>query len=210
MLDRIKKFIKNERRTSRPTSPTSETDYNTKHSQDKIKAELELALGMNHLANELTDTHFEKDHIKSIHKLDKISNEINEILNIHTKSLIDNSIPLPKDARLKEAKLAIQDAEIDLQDVINRMIFFPQSIQQMLKDAQKEIDAGHFATAKDYAHMCSKEIGIVVKKVEQQKEEQARKQKELEQLCKDASEQIKSAKSSLIQAEKLGAIVQSV
>lgn len=119
-----------------------------------------------------------------------------------------NFIPTKNDSPLEKAKLAIQDAEIDLQDVINRMIFFPQSIQQMLQDAQKEIDAGHFATAEDHAHRCSKEIGIVVKKVEQQKEEQARKQKELEQLCKDASEQIKSAKSSLLQAEKLGAIVQ--
>lgn len=94
----------------------------------------------------------------------------------------------------KEAKSVIQDAEADLQDAMNKGVQIPQSIQQLLQDAQKEVDAGNFATAKEYAYKCSGKVNAVVK--------------DLEQMRKNAAGQIKSAKYSLEKAEKLGVSVQ--
>ena len=94
----------------------------------------------------------------------------------------------------KEAKSVIQGAEADLQDAMNKGVQIPQSIQQLLQDAQKEVDAGNFATAKEYAYKCSGKVNAVVK--------------DLEQMRKNALGQIKSAKYSLEKAEKLGVSVQ--
>ncbi|MBC2699622.1 MAG: PQQ-binding-like beta-propeller repeat protein [ANME-2 cluster archaeon] len=124
-------------------------------------------------------------------------------------ALEPNFIPTKNYSPLEKAKSAIQDVEIDLQDAMNRGVNIQQSIQQLLQDARKEVDAGHFATAKEYAHKCSENINIAVKDYEQQKAEQARKQRELEQLRTDTAEKIKIAKNSLEKAKKLGVTVQS-
>ena len=123
-------------------------------------------------------------------------------------ALEPNFIPTKNNSPLDEAKSVIKDAEINLQDAMNRGVQIPQSIQQLLQDAQKEVDAGHFATAEEYAHKCSENINIAVKDYERQKAEQARKQRELEQLRSDTTEQIKIAKNSLEKAKKLGVTVQ--
>ena len=119
-------------------------------------------------------------------------------------ALEPNFIPTKNYSPLDEAKSVIKDTEIKLQDAMNRGMNIQQSIQQLLQDARKEIDAGHFATAEEYAHKCSENINIAVKDYERQKAEQACKQRELEQLRSDTTEQIKIAKNTLKKAKKLG------
>lgn len=188
-------------KATRPTSPTSVPDITTKRSRDEIRSDFELSMELTGLMGEATEAVLEKDPEQARKMIPKTSSEVKELVNLR----INKGTSFPsKDTRLKEAKSIIQDAEVDLQDAMNKGVQIPQSVQRLLQDAQKEVEAGHLATAKEYASKCSEKVDAAVKDFMQRKAEQARKQRELEQMRKDASERIKSANKSIEKAEWLG------
>ena len=197
---------KSRRKGQKAPGPTSAPKPNSdaKRSQEESKAYLEWLMEVGRLQSETSEALLEKDPAKTQKMIHKIGIEHKELFKIH-KNVLDKGASFPsKDTRLKEAKSIIQDAEVDLQDAIKKGVQIPQSVQRLLQDAQKEVDAGHLATAKEYACKCNEKVDAAVKDFMQRKAEQARKQRELEQMRKGASEQIKSAKDLLEKGKKLG------
>jgi hypothetical protein len=112
------------------------------------------------------------------------------------------------DSHLNEAKSVIGNAEATLRDAMRRGVKISQSTQLLLHDAQKALETVDFAGAKAYAHKCSENVEVAVKEHEEKQAQKAREQQEMEQLRKEALNQIKVAKDSLEKAEKLGLPVQ--
>ena len=112
------------------------------------------------------------------------------------------------DSHLNEAKSIIVNAEVTLRDAMSRGAKIPKSTQQLLHDAQKALETDDFVSAEMYAHKCIENVEVTVTEYMKKQAQKAREKLEIEQLRKDALNQIKVAKEYLEKAEKLDCPVQ--